>query len=63
MTKPKRSRLHADAIAVLDEAIAKCEQSTEYTERAKAEGYTRAKQLLLAKRREAEVASRLNGHP
>jgi hypothetical protein len=60
--KHKKSRLHEDAIKVLDQEIARCEAHTEYSERAKIEWYTRARSLLLAKRREAEAeATQANG--
>ena len=58
--KAKKSRQHEDAIKVLEAEIARCEQSSEYSERSKVEGYVRAKMLLLAKRKEA-AGARMNG--
>ena len=57
----KKSRLHEDALKVLDAEIARCEQSAEYQERSKVEGFVRSKQLLLSKRREAEAKHQANG--
>lgn len=55
MAKPKKSRLHEDAIRVLEREIARCDNHTEYMERAKVEGYSRARQLLLAQRKLVSV--------
>ena len=57
----KRSRLHEDAVKVIDQEIARCEQHGEYSERSKVEGYVRAKMLLISKRREAEAKQQANG--
>lgn len=50
----KRPRPYADALLVLEQEIARCEASAEYSERSKVEGYVRAKMLLLEKRKEAQ---------
>lgn len=55
--KSKKSREHESAIAVLKAEIARCESAGEYFERSKAEGYTRAVQLLLADRNQANGQS------
>ncbi len=49
----RKSRQFEDAIRVLEREIARCENHTEYVERAKVEGYSRARQLLLLERKKA----------
>lgn len=44
-------KLFQDAIEVLDREIARCEQHSEYCERAKVDGYLRAKHLLVEERK------------